>query len=249
MKDDVNGLKQGTVLHGTWTYTIDRVLGAGGFGITYLATGKGKAGNITVTLPFCIKEHYRGDLCERADDGTTVVCPGTATSRSQVADSLRDFVGEARRLLQVGAEQPNIVKVNEIIEANGTAYYAMEFLNGHTLADLIIERSRKGQTLTEAEVEALVYPIVNAAAYIHTKKMTHLDIKPENIMLHQDDEGHTVPVLIDFGLSKHYNEDGSATSKVNTMGCSDGYAPSEQYQGITTFSPAADVYALGATML
>ncbi len=68
-------------------------------------------------------------------------------------------------------------------------------------------------------------------------------------MLGADGDGNVRPVLIDFGLSKHYNADGSATSTVNTMACSDGYAPAEQYSGIRTFSPTADVYALGATIL
>lgn len=91
-------------------------------------------------------------------------------------------------------------------------------------------------------------PIIDAILYLHKNRMTHLDIKPDNIMLANDEKGNLRPVLIDFGLSKHYDKNGSPTSTINTLGCSDGYAPIEQYAGITTFSPSADIYALGATM-
>ena len=96
---------------------------------------------------------------------------------------------------------------------------------------------------------ALMAPIVDAVAYLHRNRLTHLDIKPQNIMLATADDGSMRPVLIDFGLSKHYDANGNATSTVNTLACSDGYSPVEQYSGITTFSPSSDVYALGATML
>ncbi len=238
-------LRPGTVLQGATAYRIERVLGAGGFGITYLASITMRVGNLNVKAHVAIKEHFIGDQCERAGDSHTVVCPGTDASRALVAGSLRDFVSEARRLAEYGAGHGNIVKVNEIFEINGTAYYVMEYLECESL-DAYIKRNGP---LGEDEIRSLVFPVVDAVAYLHARRLTHLDIKPANIMLGADGDGNVRPVLIDFGLSKHYNADGSATSTVNTMACSDGYAPAEQYSGIRTFSPTADVYALGATIL
>ena len=238
-------LRPGTVLQGATAYRIERVLGAGGFGITYLASMTMRVGNLNVKAHVAIKEHFIGDQCERAGDSHTVVCPGTDASRALVAGSLRDFVSEARRLAEYGAGHGNIVKVNEIFEINGTAYYVMEYLEGESL-DAYIKRNGP---LGEDEIRSLVFPVVDAVAYLHARRLTHLDIKPANIMLGADGDGNVRPVLIDFGLSKHYNADGSATSTVNTMACSYGYAPAEQYSGIRTFSPTADVYALGATIL
>ncbi len=238
-------LRPGTVLQGATAYRIERVLGAGGFGITYLASITMRVGNLNVKAHVAIKEHFIGDQCERAGDSHTVVCPGTDASRALVAGSLRDFVSEARRLAEYGAGHGNIVKVNEIFEINGTAYYVMEYLEGESL-DAYIKRNGP---LGEDEIRSLVFPVIDAVAFLLARLLTHLDIKPANIMLGADGDGNVRPVLIDFGLSKHYNADGSATSTVNTMACSDGYAPAEQYSGIRTFSPTADVYALGATIL
>lgn len=242
--ENINSLWPGTILKGEQSYRIESVLGAGGFGITYLAQTSVMFGNIPVNVRVAVKEHFVGDYCERQHDGATVVCVGTQKVRDMVERSLKDFLSEARRLSAVSAKHPNIVKVNEIIEANGTAYYVMEYLCGKSLWDYIRERGQ----LTEEETRSLILPIVDASAYLHASDMTHLDIKPQNIML-TDDNGALKPVLIDFGLSKHYTPDGSPTSTVNTLACSDGYSPIEQYSGITTFSPAADVYALGATIL
>lgn len=242
--DNINSLRPGTILKGEQSYRIESVLGAGGFGITYLALTSVMFGNIPVSVRVAVKEHFVGDYCERQHDGATVVCVGTQKVRDMVERSLKDFLSEARRLSAVSAKHPNIVKVNEIIEANGTAYYVMEYLSGKSLWDYI----RESGPLTEEETRSLMLPIVDASAYLHASDMTHLDIKPQNIML-TDDNGALKPVLIDFGLSKHYTPDGSPTSTVNTLACSDGYSPVEQYSGITTFSPAADVYALGATIL
>ncbi|MCM1022394.1 MAG: serine/threonine protein kinase, partial [Muribaculaceae bacterium] len=238
-------LRPGTVLHGNQTYIIRGVLGAGGFGITYLAETSLTMGNIEVTVSVAVKEHFIKDYCSRGSDATSVRLPDTGNLAQQVADARRDFLSEARRLAQVGAGHPNIVKVNEVFEANGTAYYVMEYLDGASLWDNI----QTNGPMDEATLRTVLTPIVEAVAYLHAGKLTHLDIKPANIMLTVRKDGSVRPVLIDFGLSKHYDEHGNATSTINTLGASDGYAPVEQYLGIRTFSPTADVYSLGATML
>ncbi len=244
MENNSKALQPGTVLHGASEYRIIRVIGSGGFGITYLASTVVRLGNIKGSMTVAIKEHFISAHCERGEDATAVVCPGTQDSRVLVANSLKDFIAEARRLAEFGVGHSNIVRVNEIFEANGTAYYVMEYLDGHSLADYIAANG----PLDEEHIRAFVVPVVDAASFLHSHRLTHLDIKPGNIMLASNEDGSVRPVLIDFGLSKHYNVDGSATSTVNTMACSDGFSPAEQYSGIRTFSPTADVYALGATM-
>ena len=242
MADTDKSLRPGTILQGEQTYRIERVLGSGGFGITYLASTTIQSMDAPVTV--AIKEHFLSSHCERGSDTTQVVCPGTQNSRMLVANSLKDFISEARRLAQYGAGHDSIVKVSEVFEANGTAYYVMEYLDGCSLGEYILEYG----PLSEEEIRTLIVPVVDAVAHLHRHRLTHLDIKPANIMLDAPWDGVVRPVLIDFGLSKHYNEDGSATSTINTMAYSDGYSPAEQYSGIRSFSPTADVYALGATL-
>lgn len=225
-----------------FTYRIEKVLGSGGFGITYLATAAIKVGNVTTEARFAIKEHFMSDDCERDPKTSRVVYSNPAKER--VENSRKDFIAEARRLQKVGIDHPNIVKVNEVFEANNTAYYVMEYIDGESLRSYV----KRKRALGEEEMITIMNPIIEAVRYLHTNRMTHLDIKPDNIMLAKNYDGTMRPVLIDFGLSKHYDKNGRPTSTVNTLGCSDGYAPIEQYAGITTFSPSADIYAIGATM-
>ena len=241
---NIQTLAPGTVVVGEHQYVIERVLGAGGFGITYLAVTQVRIGNASAQKRVALKEHFMAAHNERQADSQRVVTPGTALSRQIATDSLRDFLGEARRLQGLGAGHPNIVKVSEVFETNGTAYYAMEYLEGVSLWSAV-----EGRGMSEADMLSVMMPIVDAVAYLHINRLTHLDIKPQNIMLAAETGGGVRPVLIDFGLSKHYDAQGHATSTVNTLACSDGYSPVEQYSGITTFTPAADVYALGATMI
>lgn len=214
----------------------------GGFGITYKASANIRVGNVTGRFTFAIKEHFMSSDCERDTDTSRVVYSNPAKER--VENSKKDFIAEAKRLQNVGLNHNNIVKVNEVFEANNTAYYVMEYLDGESLRQYV---KSKGM-LSESEALDIINPIIEAVKYLHSNSMTHLDIKPDNIMVVHDENGLIRPVLIDFGLSKHYDKDGKPTSTINTLGCSDGYAPIEQYAGITTFSPTADYYSLGATL-
>lgn len=223
-------------------YTIENVLGAGGFGITYKVSAKVRVDNVEVKTYFAVKEHFLKEACER--DATDSICYSDPV-KNKVEESRQDFLSEAQRLNRISTDHPNIVHVNEVFEANNTVYYVMEYLDGDSLRSYV----KKHGVLSETEALALIRPIMEAVDYLHQHQMTHLDIKPDNIMLKQDeDTGRLIPVLIDFGLSKHYDESGNATSTIRITGCSDGYAPMEQYVGITTFTPQADVYALGATL-
>ena len=225
-------------------YIIKEVLGEGGFGITYKVQTFIVQGNIRIPVYYAIKEHFLKNTCSR--DNTGSVCYSTPV-KSQVEESLKDFLREAERLNKM-TKHPNIVKVNEVFEANNTAYYVMEYLDGQNLRTL---RKSEG-VFSETEALSIIEPIAGALAFLHNNLYTHLDVKPDNIMMKTeiDGNGHAkvIPCLIDFGLSKHYNKKGKPTSTLRTTGCSDGYSPIEQYQGIETFSPSADVYALSATL-
>lgn len=234
-------LKAGTILqNGKYPYVIERVLGIGGFGITYKGYAEIDVNGTVTKQYFAIKEHFIKDWCER-EGNTGKIIPSNPL-RERVEDGKRDFLAEAKRLSQI--THPNIVKVFEVFEENDTAYYTMEYLEGQNLNDFIAQRG----ALSSDYMLKLFMPLCNAIEALHNNNMTHLDIKPGNIML-KEQNGHISPVLIDFGLSKHYDEQGNATSTIRVQGCSDGYAPMEQYVGVDTFSPQSDIYALAASML
>ena len=224
------------------TYIIEKVLGQGGFGITYKVSANLQVDNVTIRTHFAVKEFFLSDTCERDDRDS--ICY-SSSSKDKVEECRKDFLAEAQRLNKISSEHPNIVHVNEVFEANNTAYYVMEYLDYGSLRDYVHKRG----VLSEQEALSMIMPIMQAVDYLHQHRMTHLDIKPNNVMLKTDpDTGKIVPVLIDFGLSKHYDKDGKPTSTVRQPGISDGYAPVEQYVGIYSFTPQADVYALAATL-
>ena len=224
-------------------YTVEQVLGQGGFGITYKVSANIRVDNVVARTSFAVKEFFMKESCER--DSHDSVCYSSPV-KDKVEESKRDFLAEAQRLNKISLEHPNLIHVNEVFEANNTVYYVMEYLDGGSLRSYV----RKHGPLSEHEALEMMKPIFKAVDFLHQNLMTHLDIKPDNIMLKRDaDSGKIIPVLIDFGLSKHYDKNGKPTSTLRVSGCSDGYAPMEQYVGIYTFTPQADVYALAATLL
>ncbi len=236
-------LQPGTVLHGPdQDYKILKVLGQGGFGITYLAETTITKGHLSFEVKVAIKEHFISSLCSR--DGATLSVNYSAPVAKEVENSLRAFIKEANRLHDLGIQHPNIVRVDEVFEANNTAYYAMEYLDGESL-DAYIKRVG---ALSEAETRELLLPLVHAVSQLHRNKVAHYDIKPQNVMLTKGKDGELQPTLIDFGLAKHYDNQGHATSSIMAAGYTPGYAPVEQYGGISTYTPQCDVYSLGATI-
>lgn len=233
-------LSPGTLLKGKEEYTVVSVLGKGGYGITYLAQSTIYIGSIPHRVDFAIKEFYMSSCCTRKPDGTVVMSEG---SQQDMDLCKKEFRVEAEHLSELN-KYPGIVPVNEIFEANGTIYYVMQHLGSTTLLDYI---DKKGGKLDEDLAVRLIMSIGHAVKVLHQKKLTHLDIKPENVMM--VDEGTQVrPVLIDFGLSRHYNFLGQVTNNNLPQGVSDGYSPIEQYVGIDSFSPTADIYSLAATL-
>lgn len=237
----------GTKLKGAKTYHIEEVLGQGGYGITYKVWAVTKEGQIPVKVPFAIKEHFVNGRCHRATDGVTVEYSQEAAE--DVEESLKDFVKEGRLLngicQSVDEAVRYIVPVNEVIEVNNTAYFVMQYLEGGSLRRMVLNSG----ALPEEEALALMKPIVRAVDFIHRHKVLHMDIKPENIVMHRNLlTGLEEPVLIDFGVSLHFNKKGGLTSKHTSFGHTEGFSPIEQYGAMETFAPWVDVYALGATL-
>ena len=206
-------------------------LGQGGFGITYLAehTALGKR--------VCIKEFFMKKLNLRNEDGgITGLSDGTLSYYYA-----KKFRKEAMNLAKM--EHPNIVRVTDSFDENGTFYYVMDYIEGQNLNEYI-----KDHVLSESEAISIIKDVANALMYMHEQKhMLHLDLKPGNIMRRASD-GHIF--LIDFGLSKHYNNDGQPETST-TIGLGTAcYAPTEQGDKAKDgeFRPTIDVYALGATL-
>ena len=234
-------LKKGTILqNGRFPYVVENVLGTGGFVITYRVSVESKVGGVSTMQFFAIKELFVKEWSERDENSNVISYPNSIQQR--ILDCKRDFIAEARRLSQL--RHPNIVKVYEFFEENNTAYYVMEYIEGDNLRDYV---AAKGEMPVPFMMK-LFMPICEAVKTLHENNMTHLDIKPANIMIRRQSKRIT-PILIDFGLSKHYDDDGQVTSTIRVQGCSEGYSPVEQYTGISKFSPQTDVYALAATML
>lgn len=223
-------------------YYVVEVLGGGGFGITYKVYANEMIGNISQKIFFVIKEYFiKG--CFRTENGISVSY--ASNLKNEFEQSRTDFVLEADRLNKLGKLSPNIVKVNEHFDANSTSYYVMEYLDGGDLRHYV---SRNG-ALSESEALSKIIPIAMAVEHLHKDGMLHLDIKPDNIVLKEDaTTGEVIPVLIDFGIAKHFDRHGKPTSRPIAKGASDGYAPMEQYTEITKFAPEIDIYALGATL-
>lgn len=238
-KKSVGALPAGTVISSPHDkYRVDKVLGSGGFGITYKVT------RLSDGMVLALKEYFRKELCERDDNLTLSYLK---SNKATIEEGLDDFITEAERLTRQKISHPNIVAIDEVFKTNNTAYYVMEFIAGDDLLRYI--RKHKDTPLTESQMMSVMRPVLQAVSLLHKNRITHLDIKHENIILTQELDGSLRPVLIDFGLSKHYDKKGKATSTLTAAGCTDGFAPQEQYLGLTTFTPQADVYALGATML
>lgn len=243
MANNIDVLPKGTrLLNGKREYKVEEVLGTGGFGITYKVSSTVMVDNVAINTFFAMKEYFLNS-CYRDKDNVTMMC--SPTMRTEVDQSLNDFITEAKRLNSLGHKSDNIVKVNEVFKENGTAYYIMEYLDGGNLQDYV----RKKGALKEAEAIAIIKPIAKAVEALHEERILHLDIKPGNIVLKKDrNTDKDVPVLIDFGLVKHFDSKGKPTTRIAAKGASDGFAPMEQYTTIDKFAPTLDVYALGATL-
>lgn len=238
MKKIVGALPIGAVLTGkSYRYTIQKVLGQGAFGITYLAEiiPQKSVRFSNISLKVAIKEFFMKSLNNRKNGDVLV-----GSEQELFVEYRRKFLREANNLAKMTHE--HIVNVLETFEQNKTVYYSMEFIDGGSLDDYIGAKGR----LPENEVIRATKEIGAAISYMHSVQMLHLDVKPLNIMRKKDG----TYVLIDFGLSKQYDENGEPKSNSNIERGTPGYAPLEQanYQDGHDFPVTIDIYALGATM-
>ncbi len=206
-------------------YRVVRVLGAGGFGVTYLC----EHGGLGVTV--AVKEYLPNDIAVRSG---SAVAPKSAADREGYAWGLSRFLDEARTLARF--EHSNVVRVRDYFEANGTAYIVMDYEDGEPL-DRVLER--KG-TLTEAQIKRVLLPIVAGLRQVHAAGFLHRDVKPANIFIRRSDES---PVLLDFGSARQAL---SSRSRSVTAIASAGYSPPEQYESGGEQGPWTDIYALSA---
>ena len=211
--------------HRLGEYELVRVLGVGGFGMTYLGFDH------HLDKAVAIKEYLPSDIAARTADHS--VAPQTSGSRGDFQWGLERFLDEARTLARF--DHPHIVKVYRFFEAHGTAYIVMEYAEGETLLAYLTRK----RTLSEAELKALLYPLLDGLEEVHKADFLHRDIKPGNIVL-RDTDGS--PVLLDFGAARQAI---GAKSRSVTSIVTPGYAPIEQYSSRGRQGAWTDIYALG----
>lgn len=230
MSDFTSILPAGATLQGG-KYCILKVLGQGGFGITYLAEQTG------LGMKVAIKEFFLKGSCQR-DASTSRVSVPVTDNKELVSKCLKKFKSEARKIASLNND--HIVSIIDIFDENGTSYYVMKYLDGGSLADRI-----KHAALPEEHALSIVRETADALKTIHSNGLLHLDIKPANILF--DTYGRAV--LIDFGISKYVDNQKDTTTTSSLVGFSRGFAPLEQVNAIvSSLSPATDIYSLGAML-
>jgi serine/threonine protein kinase len=204
-------------------YRIEGLLGVGGFGLTYLALD----GNLN--LKVALKEYLPGDIAQRGPDQS--LSPRSVECADSYGHGKQRFLDESRTLASF--RHPNIVRVMRFFEANGTAYMVMEFVEGAALSNWVKPR----RPFAEAQVAAIVGPLLDGLEVVHNAGYVHRDIKPGNIYVREDG----TPVLLDFGSARARSADLTAI-------VTPGYAPFEQYQTQGNQGPWSDLYALAGVL-
>ena len=223
-----DALPVGTVLR---EFTIQAVIGHGGFGIVY------RAGHNELDLTVAIKEYLPVELAVR--EGATVQ-PRSGTDRKDFEDGLRRFRDEAQALIDFDSH-PSIVSCREFFRAHGTAYLVMAYEEGQSLAELLATREAEGRPFTESELLAVMTPVLEGLARVHAAGVLHRDIKPSNILIRRSDGR---PMLIDFGAAKQ----AAAKYTKSQAPYTEGYAALEQVADTGKLGPWTDMYGAGAVM-
>ncbi len=224
-EQDQHNLKPGTILN---NYEIIRVLGEGGFGITYLAK------DVKLGMKVVIKEYFPNEFSIRKNDSSII---SKSSSAEDFARGMKRFEEEAKIVAKFN--HPSIVKILGYFEENNTAYFVMEYEEGIDLAQYLKE---KGASRTQEEILGIMMPILEGLKEVHAHNYLHRDIKPGNILLRVNKS----PVLIDFGASKLAL--GEASKSITSM-LTEGYAPLEQYStDIKQQGSFTDIYATAAVI-
>lgn len=209
-------------------YTIEALLGTGGFGLTYLARDN------NLQCQVAIKEYLPNDLAVRSAGQT--VCARTESDTHGYRIGLESFLAESRVLASF--RHPNIVRVTRFFEANNTAYMVMEYERGEPLRDWI----KRHGPLAETQLLKMFLPLLEGLDVVHRARVLHRDIKPANIYVREEDGSL---VLLDFGAARYA---GSGDSRSLTSIVTPGYAPFEQYHTHGAQGPWTDLYALGGVL-
>ncbi len=206
-------------------YTIEKLFGSGGFGITYLVRHN-DLGHL-----FAIKEFFASGKCVRDADNKTVLLQGI--EKEVYNKFLQRFVEEAQTIAKL--DHPNIIKVTDIFRENNTAYIVMNFVEGNTLQQSV---DINGRLDYDSSIKIIIQ-LVEAASYMHCRDILHRDIKPENIILTPDGKA----ILIDFESAREFIQD---KTQSHTSILTHGYAPLEQYSASSKKGTYSDIYSLGA---
>ena len=224
-------LQRRTILNGK--YLVGKVLGQGGFGITYIGW------DLNLDLKVAIKEYYPTGCVTRetTSTGAATVQPFTGSQGDFFFQGREKFINEAKTLAKFFS-LPGIVSVKDYFQENGTAYISMEYIDGETLKDYL---AKMGGKLPVAQVFDMIKPVISSLAEIHKAGIIHRDISPDNIMISK--EGYMK--LLDFGAARDFSENGAKSMSIMLK---PGFAPEEQYRSKGGQGPWTDVYALSATI-
>lgn len=229
VSNESHQLECGSILAGT--YLVGKVLGQGGFGITYVGW------DLNLNMKVAIKEYYP-EGCVTRDTHTHVsVLTYAGTKETYFRKGKESFVEEARTLARFSGDS-GVVGVRTFFYENGTAYIVMDFVEGETLKSYA---ARNGGRLPAAEVLSLFRPLMKTLAHVHDNNLLHRDISPDNIMVRSDG----TLALLDFGAARQISAMGERS---NTINVKHGYAPEEQYRTHGEQGPWTDIYALCATI-
>ncbi len=210
---------------------IGRVLGEGGFGITYLGW------DLNLDLKLAIKEYYPTGYVTRTNTSTSTVTPYRGEKTEFFTTGRSRFINEAKTLAKYYT-LPGIVSVRDFFLENGTAYIVMEFVEGETLKQRL---ARVGGKMEASEIFELVRPLLRSLSEMHASGLIHRDISPDNIMITPENNIK----LIDFGAARDYLDSGNRSLSVMLK---PGFAPEEQYFARGQQGPWTDIYALCATI-
>ena len=234
MQNESHQLPTGTVLKEQ--YLIGRVLGQGGFGITYLGW------DLYLDIPVAIKEYFPDRTVMRESAVSHEVVSYTGTVGERFRSNKERFMREAKMLAKF-SDVPEIVQIKSFFMENNTAYIVMEYVDGITLKQYVLS---KGGKLTVAETLSLMEPVIEALGKVHKTGLVHRDISPDNIMMLSNGRMK----LLDFGAVRDVGEADAERPLTRSTEAilKQGYAPIEQYQNRGSLGPWTDVYALCATM-
>ena len=224
----VEGLPNGTVIG---EYVIEATIGQGGFGVVYRARHR------HLGMLVALKEYLPTTVAVRTGE---TVCPWNQSVAADYEEGLQRFIEEARRLVQFRSH-PGVVTCVGLFEERGTAYLAMEYVEGLPLSELLTKREEAGSPLGEGELLRIAEQLLESLAEVHQAGVLHRDIKPSNILIRRSDDR---PVIIDFGAAKEDFARHTKSSAPHTR----GYAAIEQVEEDGKLGPWTDLYGLGAVL-